>query len=356
MLEWSVIGPLWLREADAGRGLVERTIEGARAQAAVGVMPRLLHLLARDHATTERWSEAAAAYDEAIRLARETGQRVELCAALAGLAWLEARQGREAACRAHAADAMALSDELGVGLYRVWAIQALADVELALGRPEAAIARYEEQVEALRERGIADVDLSPAPELVEAYVRLGEPERAERIAAAFASEARAKGQPWALARAERACGLVAEGEEAAVHFDAALALHERTPDRFETARTQLAYGARLRRARRRAQARPHLREAMTTFERLGAPTWATQARAELTATGETARRRDASTLDDLTPQEAQIARLLAAGRTTREAAAALFVSPKTIEYHLRHVYDKLGVRSRAELAAALADG
>ena len=84
----------------------------------------------------------------------------------------------------------------------------------------------------------------------------------------------------------------------------------------------------------------------------GRQSWADQARAELAATGETARRRDASTVDELTPQELQIARLLAEGRTTREAAAAIFVSPKTVEYHLRHVYDKLGIRSREELAAA----
>ena len=94
----------------------------------------------------------------------------------------------------------------------------------------------------------------------------------------------------------------------------------------------------------------------TLFERLGARPWAEQARAELAATGETARRRDASTLDDLTPQELQIARLLAGGMTTREAAAAVFLSPKTVEYHLRHTYRKLGIRSRDALAEALDAG
>ena len=103
------------------------------------------------------------------------------------------------------------------------------------------------------------------------------------------------------------------------------------------------------------RAREQLRAALDCFEHLGAEPWAEQARAELAATGETARRRDASTLDDLTPQELQIARLLADGKTTREAAAALFLSPKTIEYHLRHVYRKLGIRSREELVAAFTD-
>ena len=102
------------------------------------------------------------------------------------------------------------------------------------------------------------------------------------------------------------------------------------------------------------QAREQLRAALDTFERLGASPWAGHARVELTASGETARRRDVTTIDELTPQELQIALLLAGGKTTREAAETLFLSPKTIEYHLRHVYRKLGISSRAELAAATA--
>jgi DNA-binding CsgD family transcriptional regulator len=200
--------------------------------------------------------------------------------------------------------------------------------------------------------GIADVDLSPAPELVEAYLRLGQREAAAAEAEEYALAAAAKGQPWALARAARSRGLVADDDAFASCFEDALAQHARTLDLFETARTQLAYGGRLRRARQRVRAREHLRAAHATFDRLGAATWAEAASAELAATGETARRRDATTLDELTPQELQIALLLAEGKTTREAAAAVFLSPKTVEYHLRHVYRKLGIRSREELAAA----
>ena len=105
--------------------------------------------------------------------------------------------------------------------------------------------------------------------------------------------------------------------------------------------------------RKRVRAREQLSTAAEAFERLGAQLWLQQADAELAATGERARRRDASTLDDLTPQELRIARLLADGMTTREAAAAIFVSPKTVEYHLSHVYTKLGIHSREELVAAL---
>ena len=136
----------------------------------------------------------------------------------------------------------------------------------------------------------------------------------------------------------------------AAHFEQALRLHAQTPDAFEAARTRLAYGERLRRARNRVLAREQLRAAADAFERLDARPWADRARTELAATGETRRRRDPSTIDELTPQELQIALLLAGGKTTREAAAALFLSPKTVEYHLRHVYQKLGIHSRDELA------
>ncbi len=351
LLVWAALGPLWLREAEAGRSLIERAFEHARGLAAVGALPGLLHPLARDQATTDQWPAAEASVDEAIRLARETGQRVELTAALAGLAWLEARQGREDACRKHAEEARAACEELGMGTYGVWTIQALGDLELGLGRPAEAAEHYEKQVAAMSSLGIADVDLSPAPELVESYLRLGRTDVAAASAAQFVAAAEAKGQPWALARAARCQGMLADQFEP--HFDEALRLHALTPDVFEAARTQLVYGARLRRARQRVRAREQLRAALETFERLGAEAWADQARAELAATGETARRRDASTLDELTPQELQIARLLADGRTTREAAAAVFLSPKTVEYHLRHVYRKLGIRSREELAATL---
>src|SRR5207244_4380040 len=166
--------------------------------------------------------------------------------------------------------------------------------------------------------------------------------------------ARGKGQPWALARAARCRGLLAADDDVEHEFEAALQLHEQTPDVFEAARTRLAYGARLRRSGQRVRARAELRAAIDSFDRLGAAPWSDLARTELEATGETARKRDASTLDQLTPQELQIALLLAEGRTTREAAASMFLSPKTIEYHLRNIYRKLDVRSRPELSDAVA--
>jgi DNA-binding CsgD family transcriptional regulator len=235
----------------------------------------------------------------------------------------------------------------------VWAIAALGELALGQGRPEAALPHFEEQHDVLRSRRIADADLSPVPELVEIYLRLGRGREAVGLAGDFSRAAAAKGQPWALARAARSRGQIAAEGESDPHFEMALALHGQTADAFETARTHLAYGARLRRERQRVRARDELRAAVDRFDHLGAAPWSEMARAELAATGETARRRDASTLNDLTPQELQIALSLADGRTTRETAAALFLSPKTIEYHLRSVYRKLSVGSRSELRAAM---
>jgi DNA-binding NarL/FixJ family response regulator len=136
-----------------------------------------------------------------------------------------------------------------------------------------------------------------------------------------------------------------------VHFERALALHARTERLPDRARTQLAYGSFLRRGRHRVDARTHLRAALETFEDLGAEPWAERARQELRASGATARRRDPSTVVDLTPQEVQVARLVRQGLSNRDIAAQLFVSPRTVDFHLRNVFAKLGVSSRTELAA-----
>jgi DNA-binding CsgD family transcriptional regulator len=239
-------------------------------------------------------------------------------------------------------------------LHQIWATTALGELELGLGDAAQAVARFEEQQQLLRDIAVTDVDLSPGAELVDAYLRLGRPEAAQHVAAQFLAGARAKGQPWSLARALRGQGLLAGDAAFTALFEEALELHAQTPDAFETARTRLAYGERLRRARNRVLAREQLRAAADVFERLDARPWAERARAELAATGETRQRRDPSTIDELTPQELHIAMLLTGGKTTRETAAALFLSPKTVEYHLRHVYQKLGIHSREELAGALA--
>jgi DNA-binding CsgD family transcriptional regulator len=354
MLAWAVVGTLYLREAEVGRALASRAQAQARRTSAVGVLPYALTFIAISEAAADRWPEAQADFHEAIGLARETGQLTDLGAALARLAWLEARQGRSEQGRLHADEALRLCRDMGLGQSELWAMAALGELELTLGRAGAALARFEELRALLRSRGIGDPDLRPAPELVEIYLRLGRGPEAVKVAEEFTRDASAKAQPWALARAARCRGLIAAEGESDPHFQTALALHAQTPDAFETGRTHLAYGARLRRERQRVRAREQLRAAVEVFDRLGAEPWSEMARAELAATGETARRRDGTTLNDLTPQELQIALSLAEGRTTRETATALFLSPKTIEYHLRNVYRKFDIGSRSELKAAMA--
>ncbi len=141
------------------------------------------------------------------------------------------------------------------------------------------------------------------------------------------------------------------GSDAQSCFERALDAHARSPRRPDRARTELAFGEFLRRSRRRVDAREHLRAALGTFEDLGAERWATRARHELRASGETSRKRDFGKAADLTPQERHVAELVRRGLSNRDAAAQLFLSPRTIDFHLRHVFAKLGVSSRAELTA-----
>jgi DNA-binding CsgD family transcriptional regulator len=273
--------------------------------------------------------------------------------ALARLAALESRQGREERCRQHVAEVIGSPVVSQLHMAEAWARYALGDLELSVGEPARAVSSLRELVRQLEVHQLADADLVPGAELVDALVRLGEVPEAEAVAAAYERAAREKGQPWALARAERARGLVADEASFDLPFEAALEAHSATFDRFETARTRLAYGERLRRASMRVRARDQLRAALDDFEDLGAARWAERAAAELEATGETVRRRGADPRSSLTSQELQVSLLLVEGRTTREAAAALFLSPKTVEYHLRKVYTKLGIGSRSELAELL---
>ena len=221
--------------------------------------------------------------------------------------------------------------------------------QLALARGDA-----EEAIEHLQalwsgptgQRGVA---FATIPDLVEAAVRAGRPELGAEHLAAFVSWAEGSGSDEARALAARTRAILAPGEEGDGLYRSALALHSATERPLDTARTALLYGEHLRRERRRVEAREQLRAALGAFDRLGTAHWATRARSELRATGETARKRDPSTLDQLTQQELQVVRVVSEGATNREAAAQLFISPRTVDHHLRSVFRKLGIRSRAEL-------
>jgi DNA-binding CsgD family transcriptional regulator len=329
----------------------------ARQDGAVGLLPHALEYLAPVELVAGRLSAAAASATEGLRLARETGNDTSACRHLATLAHLAALRGDEDACRASAAEALERAAARGLGLPATLAANALGLLELGQGRTAEALARFQRLLAAGPGAGSPFFALYTVPELVEAAVRAGQPEAAAAPLAAFGQLAAATGTPEVLAQLARCRGLVGADEEAAAQFEEALALHDGRARPFDLARTELAYGEALRRARRRGEARTHLRNALATFQRLGAAPWAERATAELRATGESARKRDPSTLAQLTPQELQIVRLVGEGGTNREIGAQLFLSRRTIDYHLRNVFVKLGVSSRAELIRlAMADG
>jgi DNA-binding CsgD family transcriptional regulator len=343
----------FLREAEAERDLLDRALQQARGHAPTAALPAVLFLSGRDAGATDRWAFARAQYEEGLRVAGETTQFTWLAACAAGLAWLDALEGKEEECRAHAAEASELADRYGMAIYKAWSMVALGQLEQGLGNQELALGHFVRCSAYLDEIAISDPDLDPAPEIADVLVRLGRVAEARDVVARYLPTAEAKGQPFALARAARAAALLADDEAYAAEYENAIRHHEETPDIFEEARTRLYYGERLRRSRRRVDARRELRTALKAFDQLGAAPWAERAMAELQASGETARVRDDSYRQQLTPQELQVALTLAEGATTREAAARLYLSPKTVEYHLRHVYDKLDIRSREELRAAL---
>jgi DNA-binding CsgD family transcriptional regulator len=190
-------------------------------------------------------------------------------------------------------------------------------------------------------------------ELVEAAARSEMSELAADALERLSSITQASGTDWALGLEARSRALLSDGEAAERLYGEAVERLGRTRLRGELARARLLYGEWLRREHRRVDAREQLRAAHEMLGRMGARAFAERARRELLATGETVRRLTSQTRDVLTPQEAQIARLAAEGQTNPEIGARLFISPRTVEYHLRKVYTKLGVGSRKELRSAL---
>ena len=334
--------------------MLTQTSESARRQSALGALPYALSLLSDVDFRTGNWVTAYAEASEAVRIADETHQATTLAFSLVCLARIEAAQGREENCRAHVRQALAI-DYQRIGAVRPFSESALGLLELGLGHTDAAIGHLEELAHRAAERGLREPGVVQwTPDLIEAYARAGRQTEAERAVEEFERVARETERSWALAAAARCRGLLVTEDEFEAEFQRALELHAGTPTPFERARTELCLGERLRRTRQRADAREPLRIALETFEHLGAAPWAERARAELAASGETARKRDPYVAERLTAQELQVALRVARGATNKEAGAALFLSHKTIETHLGRIYRKLNVRSRTELAHLLA--
>ena len=221
-----------------------------------------------------------------------------------------------------------------------------------LGRYEDALAAAERAAEAARGLGPAILLLA---ELIEAAARSGQAERATGPLAQLAEIAHAAGTDWALGTHARAAAMLAEGATAERLYREAIERLSHVKTRATLARAHLLYGEWLRREHRRVDAREQLRVAHTMLSDMGMEAFAERARRELLATGETVRKRTVETLDELTPQEVQVARLAADGQTNPEIGAQLFLSPRTVEWHLTKVFGKLGISSRKELSSALSD-
>ena len=298
------------------------------------------------------WEAADDAARQTLELAGDVGQRHRAGWALTVRTRILAAQGRAEESRAAAAAALAIaeSDRISTGLR--FARGALGFLELGLDRVDAAISELE-AVERLTEgSGHGEPVIVPwLQDLVEAYARQGRPGDARRVLARLERQAASTTVPVAAAAAARCRGMLDDDFEPA--FARALAWDDRRPMPFERARTLLAFGRRLHRSCRRAEARQRLRGALEGFERLHADAWARQAEAELRAAG--ARRRQERDDHALTPQELRVAAAVQRGASNRDIAADLFLSPKTVEFHLRQIYRKLDVHSRTQLVAALAD-
>jgi DNA-binding CsgD family transcriptional regulator len=320
-----------------------------RAGGTVGALAVALANLAAVEACLGRWPAAIRTATEALQVARAAGQHALAPYLLVLLAWLAAQQGRADDCRRLAEEAVAAAAALRLPLVAAYASWDLAALDLVEGRPRAALDRLLALAGPGQPTAHAPVALLATGDLVEAAARTDAPGGVDHLLARFERWAERDNETWGLATAARCRALVSRGEEAERHFRAALATGGLDERPFDLARTELAYGEWLRRARRRAEARARLRRALELFERLEATPWAERAKVELLASGETARKRDPSTIDQLTPQEREVARLAAQGLTNRQIAERLLLSRHTVGYHLHKAFAKLGVESRARL-------
>ena len=328
-------------------------LQGFRDEAAAGDDDASLPLILGQQALVAylagRWPEARALAVEGHELAMQTGERPQQALALSGQALVAASEGRVADARADAEQALAIAGEQGMAVARIHAVWALALVDVSLDRPADVVARLAPERERLLAAGVGEPgSIRFVGEEIEALIALGRLAEAEAVLGWLELRGRALGRASALATAWRCRGLLAAARQdpdgALAAFDHALREHARAGMPFERARTELCLGAAQRRAGQRRNARATLETARGTFAALAARPWAVRAEAELRRIG--GRR---SSGDELTPAERRVAEHVARGESNKQVAAALYLSPKTVEGHLRSIFRKLGVHSRSEL-------
>jgi DNA-binding CsgD family transcriptional regulator len=322
--------------------LEARQLQVARDTGAFGHLQFALGFVARNQILAGELTEAARLIDEAAVIAEATGNGPFVNAPMVLAAW-----------RGDEADASGLIEATSEeSARRRWSSNNYAQAVLynGLGRHDAAL---EAAWEAMQPDPIG-YGTQLVPELAEAAARTGDRIRLEFARDWLSERAAVVSSGWLHGIEARVRALLSEDEAADALYRDSIAHLSGTRMRIELARTHLLYGEWLRRERRRVDAREHLRTALEAFSGMGVDAFARRAERELLATGERARKRTAETRDQLTPQETQIARLATQGDTNREIAAQLFISPSTVEYHLRKVFRKLGVKSRTQLASRMA--
>jgi DNA-binding CsgD family transcriptional regulator len=328
---------------------LSRAREAGAVMAVVYALQRLCfgYLVAGD------WATVRASAQEALGLATSMGARALTAPPLAWLTLLAALQGRDD------------YEDLLADLEEVVAVHPLGILtdpvhdltRWARGVRAAAAADTFGAVHHLSQMRLPVLARMAATDRIDAAVRAGEPDLARRwVANDLADFAEATGRPWALAAVAYGRAMTSDASDSdspgdpEMLFKAALAHHTQGGRSYDQARTHLAYGEWLRRAQRRLDAREHLRHALEFFNDVHALALADRASAELRASGETARKRDPSTQVLLTPMELKVAQMVSSGLSNKEVAAQIWVSPRTVAFHLRNVFAKAGVSSRGELA------
>ena len=327
----------------------------ARERGALGVLVPALSLMAAGHAILGDHRRAFADAGEAAELGEQLGYVADTAVAVEMLAWQSAARGLHDDARRALAQATALTDRAGTTAYHAHHAITAGFCALSRGDPAEAVAVLEKRIAVDGGVGSMGEPLGIAPDLIEAYVGMGRLPDAAALARRYAAETPQPAPKSTEALISRSLALTADTlEEAESAFEAALAAHDEAYDAFEAARTRLLFGARLRRAGRRVAAREQLRSAVDAFTAMDLTAWQQRAAAELAATGASLRTASHATTEPLTSQETRVALLVARGLSNKEVAAALFLSPKTIEHHLAGVFRKRGFRSRTELARAMA--
>lgn len=318
-------------------------------------LPFLLYHFSQLECWAGNWDAAEEYALEACRVADETHQQAMRPATLYSLALVRAHRGQVIDARELANEALVCCDHTGNVPVSTLAIGVLGFVALSRGDPEAAHAHLGPLAEAIAAAGLGEPSVVKfLPDEIEALAALGQVGLAEPLTRQLQARGKSLGRPWAVATAARCRAHLAaidgDFQGAGAAIGQALSAHNQLPMPFELGRTLLVKGMIERRAKCKSAARESLGQALSIFERLGAPLWAAKADQEIS------RIATRSPADGLTETERRIAALIAQGHTNREVASAMFVTENTVQTHVRHIFQKLGIRSRTELAARLLPG